>query len=160
MSQGRAPGVEHGDQTQPRAQALGIGGDGPQGLGGGLEQQIIDHGLVVEGDGGDLSWQGEDDMEIGRGQQIGLTLGQPNLGRRTLTLGAMAVAAGVVAHRQALAVVAARDMTAQLGGATGLNGRHGLELTKAQVSGMVTAIGRPMGAEDVGHLQGWPGHGD
>ena len=99
MGERRAPGMQNGDQAQPCAQSLGVGSDGLQGLGGGLEQQVIDHGLVLEGDGGDLGRQGEDDMEIGRGQQVRLAFRQPDLGRRTLTLRAMAVAAGVVTHR-------------------------------------------------------------
>jgi hypothetical protein len=30
--------VQHGDQAEPRAEMLGIGGDGRQRLGGGLEE--------------------------------------------------------------------------------------------------------------------------
>jgi hypothetical protein len=32
----------------------------------------------MEGDGGDLGGQGEDDVEVGRGQQVGLAFGQPD----------------------------------------------------------------------------------
>ena len=35
------------------AEMLGIGGDRERGLGRGLEQQIVDHGLVLVGDVGD-----------------------------------------------------------------------------------------------------------
>ncbi len=42
----RAPGVEHGGEADAGAQVLGIGGDGDQGPGGGLEEEAIDHGLV------------------------------------------------------------------------------------------------------------------
>ena len=34
-----------------RAEMLGVGGDGTQRLGGDREQQIVDHRLVVVGDG-------------------------------------------------------------------------------------------------------------
>ena len=43
---------------------FGIGGDGQQGLGGGLEQQIIDDGLVLIGDIGDGRRQGEHDVVV------------------------------------------------------------------------------------------------
>ncbi len=47
MGQRRAPGVKHGGQADAGAEMLRIGGDGDQGLGGGLEQDAIDRGLVL-----------------------------------------------------------------------------------------------------------------
>ena len=126
--------------------------------GGGLEEQVVDHGLVLEGDGGDRGRQGEDHVEVGDRQQVRLAIRKPGPGRRALALGAVAVAAGVIAHRQPLAAVTARDVAAELGGAAGLDGRHHLELAQAQVSGVRSAVGLAVGAQDVGHLQGWP-HG-
>ncbi len=43
MGQGRTPGMEYGDKSQACTQAFGIGGDGEQGRGGGLKQQVVDH---------------------------------------------------------------------------------------------------------------------
>ena len=77
-----------------RAEMLGVGCNGDQGLGRDLEQQVIDDRLVVIGDVGDRSRQGEDNMEIGRGQQFGLAVGQPLLGSDGLALRTMPVAAG------------------------------------------------------------------
>jgi hypothetical protein len=51
-----------------------------EGLGGGFEQQVIDDRLVVIGDVSDRSGQGEDDMEIGYGQEFRVAVGQPLLG--------------------------------------------------------------------------------
>ena len=50
MGHRRAPGVQHGGDADAGAEVLGIGGDGEHGLGGGLEQQIVDHRLVLVGD--------------------------------------------------------------------------------------------------------------
>ena len=62
MGEGRAPGVEHGAvRSDARAQMLRVGGDGGQRLGCGLEQQIVDDGLVLERDRADRSRQREDD---------------------------------------------------------------------------------------------------
>jgi hypothetical protein len=44
---------------------LGIGGDGQQRLGRRLEQQVVDHRLVLVGDVGDRGRQSEDDVEVG-----------------------------------------------------------------------------------------------
>ena len=45
-----SPGVEDGGETDVSAEVLWIGGDGRERLGGGLEQQSIDLGLVLVGD--------------------------------------------------------------------------------------------------------------
>lgn len=73
--------------------------------------------------------------------------------RGTLALGAMPVAAGVVGDPPVPAVVAGLDVTAQRGGAAGLNRRHDLELAEAQMPGMGCAIGGPGTSEDVGDLE-------
>jgi len=60
----RAPGVEDGEQPDAGAEVLGIGCDGDQGLGRGLEQQVVDRGLVLVGDVGDFGRQREYDVEV------------------------------------------------------------------------------------------------
>jgi hypothetical protein len=47
MGQRRAPGVEHGGEADARAQALRVGGDRGQRLGGGPEQEVVDGGLAL-----------------------------------------------------------------------------------------------------------------
>ena len=56
--------MEHGEEADLGAQVLGIGGDGAQGLGGGAEQNAVDHFLVLVGDGGNLFRHGKDHVEI------------------------------------------------------------------------------------------------
>ena len=56
-------------------------------------------------------------------------------------------------------VLAALDMGAEGGGAAGLDGRHDLELAKADVAGMGRAPGGPVSAEDVGDLERWSHRG-
>lgn len=70
-----------------------VGGDGGQGLGRGLEQQAVNGGLVLEGDGRDRRRQGEDKVVVGHGQQIGLALREPVLRRGALAARAVPVAA-------------------------------------------------------------------
>ncbi|MGY4368906.1 hypothetical protein ACVW1A_004971 [Bradyrhizobium sp. LB1.3] len=60
---------------------FGSGGDRGQRFGRGLEQQVVDDGLVLVGDVGDGRRQREHDMEVQHGQQIGLALGEPLLRR-------------------------------------------------------------------------------
>ena len=171
MGQRRAPGVQHADKADPGAEVLGVPGDGDQGLGGGLEQDAVDHRLVVVGDVGDRRRQGEDDVVILHRQEFSLARGQPVLGRRALTLRAVAVAAGIVGDVGMAALLAGRHVAAErrrAAGATGcprcsyagdapaapgLDGRHHLKLAEAQVAGPGAAPGRPVGAEDVRDLQ-------
>jgi hypothetical protein len=84
------------------------GGDGDQGLGSGFEQQVIDDRLILIGDVGDRGRQGEDDMEVGHGQEFGLAVGQPLLSRGGLALRAMPVAAGIVGDAQVRALLSVR----------------------------------------------------
>jgi hypothetical protein len=64
MRQCRAPGVQHQRGADLGAQTLGIGGQGEQGLGGHLEEQCVDHGLVLIGDLGDGRGQREHEVVI------------------------------------------------------------------------------------------------
>ena len=63
LDERRAPGMEDGEDADAGAEALGIGRDGDQRLGRDLEQEIVDHRLVLIGDVGDLRRQREDDVE-------------------------------------------------------------------------------------------------
>ncbi len=85
--------MQHAGQADPGPEMLWVGRDGDQRLGGGLEEDAIDHGLVLVGDVGDLGRQGEDHMEVGGRQQLGLARGEPVLGGCALALGAVTVAA-------------------------------------------------------------------
>jgi hypothetical protein len=150
--------MEHGGETDARAEMLRIGGDGGQRLGRGPEQEVVDGGLVVERDGADRRRQGEDDVIIGDRQEFRVTLDQPLPRRRALALRAMPVAAGVIGDAFVRAVLAALDVAAERGGATGLDRRHDLQLGEAHVTGVGFAPRRPMGAKDVGDLEGRPRH--
>ena len=158
MGQRRAPGVEHGGEADARAQMLRVGGDGGQRLGCGLEQQIVDDGLVLERDRADRRRQGEDDVIIGNRQKLRLALGEPLPRRRALTLRAVTVAAGIVGDAFVRAVLAALDVSAERRGPTGLDRRHHLQLGKTQMAGVGLAPRRAMGAKDVGDLQARPRH--
>jgi hypothetical protein len=109
--------VEDGSKADAGAQVLRVGGDPCHGLDGGAEQEVVDHGLVLEGDRGDLGGQREDDVEVSDRQEIGFPIGQPVSRGRALAPWAVPVAAGVVGDAQMAAVVAAFDMATERGGA-------------------------------------------
>ena len=145
--------MENGGDADPRAEMLRVGSNRQHRLRGGAEQQVIDHRLVVEGDLAQFGRQGEDDMEIPYGQQVGFARSEPGARGCTLTLGAVPVAAGVVGDASMPALIAGLDMASECGGAAGLDRRHHLELVEAEMPGMVCPIGRASGAEDIGDLE-------
>ena len=158
VGQRRAPGVQHGGQADARAQMLRVGGDGGQRLRGAPEQEVVDGGLVLERDRGDRSRQGEDDVVIGSRQELRLAVFEPLPRRGRLALRAVAIAAGIVGDPLVRAVLAALDVSAERGRATGLDRRHDPQLGGAHVTGVGLAPRRAVGAKDVGDLERGPGH--
>ena len=65
-----APGVEHRGEADLDAEAPGIGRNRAHGLRGSLEQEIVDDGLVLVGDGGNPRRQRENDVEVRDVQQF------------------------------------------------------------------------------------------
>jgi len=71
---------------------LGVGSDLMQRLRRRPEQDVVDHGLVLERDGGDHVRHGEHDVEVGHVEQFRLTVFQPLGAGEALALRAVAVA--------------------------------------------------------------------
>ena len=59
-----------GQEADLGPEVLGIGGDLPQGLGGGPEQQAVDDAWVLQGDRVERRREGEDDVEVLDGQEF------------------------------------------------------------------------------------------
>ena len=137
-----------------------VGGDGEQGLGSNLEQQAIDHGLVLVGDVGDRRRQREHHVVILYRQQISLTRLKPAPRGTGLALRTVAIAARVVGDLNLRAAFAAQDMSAERRTTALLDGRHDLELSQAQVRALSLAPSGPMPAEDVGNFKGEAPHAE
>ena len=114
-----APGVEDGQEADLGPEVLGIGGDLPQGLGGGSGTAGRRPPGVLEGDRAERRREGEDDVEVFDGEQLGFPGLHPVGGGGGLALGAVAVAARVVGDLLMPALVALLDVSAQRGGAAG-----------------------------------------
>ena len=70
MAEVLPPGVKHREKPDLRAEMPPIGSDGPQRLGGRVEQDLVDRAGILEGNRGDLVGNGEDDMEILRIEKL------------------------------------------------------------------------------------------
>ena len=78
MGERRAPRVQHGRDTNPRAEALGIGCDSERRLGRRLHQQVVDHALVLVRDVTQLARQRVHDVKVLHRQELRFAVGQPS----------------------------------------------------------------------------------
>jgi len=85
--------VQDSGEADLGAEVLGIAGNPLERLGRCLEQNAIDHRLVLVGNGGDRLRQREDHMEILDRQQISLPCFQPSACGRGLAGRAMSIPA-------------------------------------------------------------------
>jgi len=147
-----APGVqnaEHADLSTEEARIL------RQELGGscgGTEEQIIEQGLMAACQGTQGSRDGEGEHEVGDAQEQVLLSLKPLLGLLVLAFGAVAVAAGMVAVADLVALGTGVELSAESLGAAGLNRMHSPAVRREQLVGVLLAIGRAVAAEDVGQL--------
>src|SRR5882724_8280031 len=86
-------------------------------------------------------------------EQQSLLFFQPVIGLVVLTLGAVAVLAGVIAETLLIALGAVVELAAKTRGAALFNVPHGPEVSRQHPVGEVGAIVWAMQPEDVGHFQ-------
>jgi hypothetical protein len=78
---------------------------------------------------------------------------EPAAGLFAVALRAVAVLAGGVGVELLIAVVADKDLAAERGCATALDGRHGAQMSRQKSLGELLPIGCAVAAEDVRHLE-------
>ena len=116
--------MKHGDEADPGAKMFGIGPDDQHRFGGSLEQQIVDHRLVLIGDVRDGLGQSEHLVEVLHRQQFGLARLKPFSRGGSLALRAVPIAATIISHMPVAAggVLAKGDMAAERCCAAALDG--------------------------------------
>jgi hypothetical protein len=153
MEQILPPSVQHGEKADLRPQAFGISRDGGQGLGRGSEQHAVDEIFVLVRNGRDLFGKREDDMKIVRLENLRFPLCDPFGARQRLALGAMPVAAAVVAGTLVKTAVAPFEMTAEGRRPAHLDRGHDALLCRSERRTIGLSIGSTIAAEDVRHFQ-------
>ena len=132
MHQGLAPGVEHRKEPDLGAQMTGIRRDGPQRLGDRPEEEAIDDGLVLVGDGGDRRGHREDDVEVVDGEQVRSARIDPRGAGERLARRAMAIATRVVPDPLVPAPVALLHVATEGRGPAGLDRGHDASLGRRE----------------------------
>ncbi len=123
-----------------------------QGLGGRLEQEVVEEALVDPNQRIEPMREGEDDVEVGNGQQQGLLGCEPFGPGAALALGAVAIATGVVTEPFRAAPLTHFDMAAESSRAALRNRpQHPCLLVR---DGVRRAKCRAIRPHDVGHLKG------
>lgn len=126
------PGVQHGEQPEPRAELPWIRGKSLERARGGGEQGVVDLFWMTSGQGAQFSREREGDEEIGTLQQsLALPL-EPTAGLLAVTLGTVSVAARVIAVAFAAAAIAAEAMSAEGGGTAAEEVSHDATLVARQ----------------------------
>jgi hypothetical protein len=88
-----------------------------QSLSYGFKQDGEDHGFVFQDEGIQLMGQRKYEVEVGSRQQFGFSRFNPTLPWYVLAGGTMPVTAGMIPDTLRTAVVAAMEVTSQIGGA-------------------------------------------
>jgi hypothetical protein len=109
--------VQDHQHSDPRSQVHGVGRHFQKSFLGAVKEQPIQELTVAQCQRAELVGQGEDDVEVGNGQEVGLTFGQPGRPLASTALGTASVAAGMIVVPHLATVIAQRNVPAQRGGA-------------------------------------------
>lgn len=149
-----APGVEDGgDAGRPPdlgREVPGIAGEGGERVGGGAEEEIVDHTGSVEGQGAEFVGQGEDDVEVVDGEKVGAPRLEPVGLSQCLALRTVTVAARVV-DGAPMPTAATRFEVAAEGRGTAL-GESADDLVLRAAHRMRSGVALAMTAQDVAEL--------
>src|SRR3954451_8412362 len=152
------PGVEHTEETNLRAQMLGIGRDLQQGFGAGLKEQLVDDLLIVERQPREFMRQGEHHVEIADVQQFLLPVRQPAVASVSEALRAVPIAARVIRDGAMAAPRATVQMAAERCRAAMLDSAQHLQLLPCQPGTVALDEVLTVLSNDIGHLEGGPIH--
>ena len=159
MTGRKNPGVQHAQETDLRAQMLWIGGDLAQCLRGRLEQDIVDHCLVLKGDDLDLLGHGEHDVEVGHVKQFRVAVLEPLSACESLALWTAFVTTRVIPDALMATFAASFDMSAESSSAATFDRVHGAPPRARQRRAMLITESRAEVAEHIRHFQPFAGHG-
>src|SRR6267143_6211281 len=96
-----SPRVQDRGDADGAAEMSWVSTEGEQRVSGRAKEQCVDHARIALRERVEVVRQGEDDVEVRNGQQVGAPRREPPLGGERLTLRTMPIATGVVgdAHR-------------------------------------------------------------
>ena len=157
MLESLVPGMEHAEETDLRAEVAGIVSDLKQGRGTGLEEQAVDHALVLEREWSEFTRQGEDEVHVAGGQQFLFAGLEPAQTRVRLASWTMPVATRVIGDGRRMSTGRTSiAMAAESGGAAACDREQDLLMLPGDPVAAAFHKGWTGSANNIGHLQRRP----
>src|SRR5258708_8123154 len=120
-----APGMQHAEEANSRAETFRIACHFEKSFGTGTEQEIVEDFLVLQNQRSQAAGECEDHVQIAGREQFSSTRSDPAFPRSDLTLRAVAIAAAVIRDGGTMSATGALiDMTAECRSTTPANGQQ------------------------------------
>src|ERR1700675_1020314 len=153
------PRVQHAEEANLCAEVSRIASDFEKGFGTGAEQEIVEDLLVLQNQWRQAAGECEDHVQVAGREQFSSTRSDPAFPCSDLTLRAVAIAAAVIRDGGTIPAAGALiEMTAECGGTTPANGQQYFDVLPTEPVAISFDESISRGADQVGHLQRWPGH--
>jgi hypothetical protein len=117
-----APAMQDTEETDLRTEVFWIASDFQKGFRAGAKQEVVEDLFILQHERSQATRQGEDHVQVARGEQFSLTRRDPAFPCGSLTLRAVPISAAIVGDGTMPATGAFIEMTAECGGTTPRNG--------------------------------------
>ena len=114
--------MQYTEETDLRTEVFRVASDFEKGFCTGTEQKIVDDLFILQHQWGQVAGQGEDHVQVARGEQFSLTRSDPAFPCGSLTLRAVPISAAIEGDGAMPATGAFIEMAAECGGTTPGNG--------------------------------------
>jgi hypothetical protein len=158
VSERLAPGVEHAETADRRAQMFRGGGERAECGRTRLQQQIVDDPFVLQGPPRERMRERADDMVGADREEFVLPGGEPLIARVRQALRAVPIATRVAGEGAMSAGGTAIEMPAHRGGPTALARPQPAEVRRGPPDAMGLDEACAVSTDEVRHLERWPGH--
>ena len=152
------PRVEHAEKSDRGAEMCRGRGDFEQRRRARSKQQIVHELLVLERQPRQFVRQRKDDVMLADRQEFILTRREPLVARRRETFRAVAIPTRVVRDGAVIAGHAAIEMATERGRAAARQRAKHAPMLRRQPRAVYLDEAIAVLSDDVGHLEGWPGH--
>jgi hypothetical protein len=150
--------MQYTEKTDLRTEVFWVASDFEKGFGTAAEQEIVDDLLVLQHQRSQATRQGEDHVQVARGEQFSLTRSDPAFPCGNLTLRAVPISAAIEGDGAMSATGAFIEMTAKCGGTATLNGPQYFHVLPTKPVAVLFDEHLTRSADDIGHLERWPAH--
>src|SRR5439155_20002076 len=128
-------------------------------FGTGAEQESVEDLFVLQHQWSQAVGQCEDHVQVAGREKFSSTRSDPAVPSSGLTLRAVAIAAAVIGDGGTMSAAGALiEMTAEGGGTTPADGQQYFDVLPTEPVAISFDEGISRGADQIGHLEWWPGH--